>query len=223
MMRKILLLLLLFFFLSDCYSLEKLTSVFDEIELPYGVSFVDEDKYEIAYFVYRNKNDVSIIWEGSGIIPRLTTFYEDKDFVFVEFYLLWIGSEVTIKNDCRKLYKYFVKINKKDILSKKEKILIESPKIILHDKQNISINNNLDNKFFFTNKTSLMYKNPDKQSEIVRKIYNNEKLELLDISYDKVGNVWFKLKYNDYAGFIMINDISEQWTVIKNEMSKIEQ
>ena len=89
--------------------------------------------------------------------------------------------------------------------------------------KNITFNNNLDNKYFFTNKTSLMYKNPDKQSEIVREIYNNEKLELLDISYDKVGNVWFKLKYNDYAGFIMINDISEQWTVIKNEMSKIEQ
>lgn len=31
------------------------------------------------------------------------------------------------------------------------------------------------------------------------------------------------MQEGDYAGFIMINDISEQWTVIKNEMSKIEQ
>lgn len=193
------------------------------LDTPFGISIKDQSSKEIAYFAYRSENNYEIIWESSGYLIALTDLLENEYDLVIGFIKIWIGAEETVSGKRRHLAKYLVNISKKQVNEKVGFLVRDvvgiTPDLIIED----SYNSIKEFRYFHTKAQTEIRERNNKKAATKKKIESSELFDILDVvpDEDNEEKLWVKIKHDRIEGFIPLESLSDNWTVIKNDLKSV--
>lgn len=182
-------------------------------------SFQGDTNAQIASLIIDKFGNIDFLYNGSGYYINLSSLIVDDNLFNVSFIKIWVGAEETSTKKSRQLFKYNVTVNKNNIIDKNTwliRIPNVAPVLFLEDAHD-SVKE--FKNFYVKTQTKIKFQNT-KESETIGNLYPSEFFDILDVVLDKDDDkiFWVKINYKKANGFIPLEALSENWTVIKNEL-----
>lgn len=173
---------------------------------------------------YPNSDIIKFGYESIGNQTIFKKITEDEDRIYFELCYLWCGDENSTPTETRHINYYKVSILKNKIFNSIDKTKsFNITKIILdYNPLLLSIEdseNTIFNKSFCVKEITSIKKQPLENSENILTIQKDDIFSVEGITTSNLkDDIWLKIKFNQYEGYIKLSSLAENWTVIYNNL-----
>ena len=195
------------------------TCFFDKYNISYDSLYIclrsDED-FLVGELLLEYPNKITLGFSSSGYYLN----FDKINFEEIDFIEIWIGAEETSAEEKRMFLKYKARIDKEKI-SNTASWIVEvygiDPIFIAED--TIGSVNKFESNFFVKEKTFLR-KSKSLDSEIIMELIPENIFNIIDVSCTEKSknDIWLKVEYEDKEGYIPFLSLSENWTVMENNL-----
>ena len=199
------------------------TCFFDKYNISYDSLYIclrsDED-FLVGELLLEYPNKITLGFSSSGYYLNFDKINFEDNFIEIDFIEIWIGAEETSAEEKRMFLKYKARIDKEKI-SNTASWIVEvygiDPIFIAED--TIGPVNKSESNFFLKEKTSLR-KSKSLDSEIIMELIPENIFNIIDVSCTEKSknDIWLKVEYEDKEGYIPFLSLSENWTVMENNL-----
>ncbi|WP_288517498.1 SH3 domain-containing protein [uncultured Treponema sp.] len=199
------------------------TCFFDKYNISYDSLYIclrsDED-FLVGELLLEYPNKITLGFSSSGYYLNFDKINFEDNFIEIDFIEIWIGAEETSAEEKRMFLKYKARIDKEKI-SNTASWIVEiygiDPIFIAED--TIGSVNKFESNFFVKEKTFLR-KSKSLDSEIIMELIPENTFDIIDVccTEKSKNDIWIKVEYEDKEGYIPFLSLSENWTVMENNL-----
>lgn len=197
------------------------TCFFDRYNISYDSLYVvlKRDKYSlVGELLFEYPSKITLYFSSSGYYINFDKINFEDNFIEIDFIKVWIGAEETSVEEKRRFFKYKARIDKEKI-SNTESLEIYGIDPIFIAEDTIGSVNKFESNFFVKEKTFLR-KSKSLDSEIIMELIPENTFNIIDVccTEKSKNDIWLKVEYEDKEGYIPFLSLSENWTVMENNL-----